>query len=403
MASERTYLDYNASAPLLPEARAAMVAALDLVGNPSSVHAEGRRLRGMIEVAREAIADLVGAKVSEIVFTSGATEANVSVLARSYDRAFRAGIEHDSVLAPIRASGAEVVELPVDADGVIDVAAARAAIETVAGLMPRSVLALQLANNESGVIQPVAEIASMARAAGIHVHCDAVQACGRIDVDVAALGVDTLAVSAHKLGGPRGIGALVVRDGFELPALITGGGQERRRRAGTEDVAAIVGFGVAAAVAQTRGLTEMARIAALRDRLEAEIQAITPDAVVLGGSAHRLANTSAIAVPGRPAEITLIKLDLAGIAVSSGSACSSGKVGRSHVLAAMGIEPDLARGMIRISLGPATTGADVDRFIAAWRRIHDTQRVAAGSANPTVTIHPKDMAGSVWAARGMGD
>ena len=380
----RTYLDWNATAPLVPAARAAMLAALDLVGNASSVHAEGRRARRLIEDAREQVAALVGARPSEVVFTSGGTEANNTLLAGGWDTIFVAGIEHDSVLAPARASGARIIDVPVGHDGVAEVAAIADRVLRGPGDLGRGLISLQYANNETGILQPVAATAAFARAHGLAMHTDAVQAVGRIAVDVAALGVDYLTLSAHKLGGPAGIGALVIRDGQSLPPLLVGGGQERRRRAGTENVAAIAGFGAAAAVATalvgSRARAHYPTCAALRDRLEREALAITPQAIVIGSGAPRLPNTTCLALPGRLAETLVIALDLAGIAVSAGAACSSGKVGASHVLAAMGLAPEIAGSAIRVSIGPTTTAADITRFLEAWRLIagrRDAQRAVA--------------------------
>src|SRR5262245_23845083 len=278
MTDARVYLDWNAGAPLRPEARAAMLAALDVTGNPSSPHAEGRRARAIVEDAREEVAALVGARPAEVVFTSGATEANNAVVGAGWQAVLLAEIEHESVLAPaqnLRRSGrTQLAALPVDACGVLDPASVtRSARATATG---HGLLSVQLANNETGVVQPVAAAAEAARPHGLSVHTDAVQAAGRIRLDLRALGVDYLSLAAHKLGGPKGIGALVVRDGAVLPAFIAGGGQERRRRAGTENVAAIAGFG-AAARAAVRDLetTAMERIRGLRDRLEAEVRAGT--------------------------------------------------------------------------------------------------------------------------------
>ena len=403
----RTYLDYNATAPLCPEAKAAMIAALECAGNPSSVHAEGRRARALVETAREQVAALVGAKPSEVVFTSGATEANAWALSPDFDTVFVSGIEHDSVLGnvgvlpPPRGEGSRVggipnasswdspppglphegggdrniVEIPAGPDGI-------ARIETVAAhvlsgkALGRAIVALQMANNETGVIQSVADLASFAREHGLSVHTDAVQAVGRIAIDFRELGVDTLALSAHKMGGPKGVGALVIRDGFELSPLIRGGGQERRRRAGTENVAAIAGFGAAAVVAVS-GLQDVGRIAALRDHLEASVRAASSGAIVIGANAPRLANTSLLALKGKSAENLIIKLDLAGISVSAGSACSSGKVGQSHVLTAMGLEPEIASSAIRVSLGPETTENDIAAFLAVWTTIAKQPALAA--------------------------
>jgi cysteine desulfurase len=366
MSGGRAYLDWNATAPLRPEARAALVAALDTAGNPSSPHAEGRRARAIVEDAREEVAALVGARPAEVVFTSGGTEANNAVLAGGWDTICLAGIEHDSVRAPARSSGARIVELPVDANGVVDAGALGARMEQPGGA--RALMSLQMANNETGVLQPVAQAAAVASARGLSVHTDAVQAAGRVAVDFRALGVDFLSLSAHKLGGPKGVGALVIREGAVLPPLLAGGGQERRRRAGTENVPAIAGFG-AAARAAARELAEMEPVRALRDRLEAEVREITPEARVLAAGAGRLPNTTSIALPGASAETLVIALDLAGVAVSAGAACSSGKVGASHVLQAMGVEPALARAAIRVSLGPGSTEADVAAFVEAWSHL----------------------------------
>lgn len=373
--SGRVYLDFNATAPLRPEAKTAMVAALDAVGNPSSVHAEGRKARSIIETARESVARLVGAKPSEIVFTSGASEANAWAMAQPWRTILTSGIEHDSVLAPARAASGTVVMLPVDCNGLVQVeeTVARVAKDVAGG---PAVLALQLANNETGVIQPVREAAELARAHGISVHSDAVQAAGRMEIDFASLGADTLAISAHKLGGPKGIGALVVRDHLDLVPLLRGGGQERRRRAGTENVAAIAGFG-AAAEAALRDLSRVAELAKLRDELEARVLSISPNAGIVGQGAPRLANTTALALPGKHAETLVIRLDLLGFAVSAGSACSSGKVGASHVLEAMGLGPEITASTIRISLGPTTTREDVAAFAEAWKTIVGASALAA--------------------------
>lgn len=379
MSSRRAYLDWNAGAPLRPEARAAVLAALDLVGNPSSPHTEGRQVRAIIEDAREEVAALVNAKAAEVVFTSGAAEANNAVIASAWPALLMAGIEHDSVLAPARnlarSGKVRVIDLDVDAHGRIepqDVASAAAE----AGADGAALLSLQLANNETGVVQPVARAAEAARSQGLAVHTDAVQAAGRMAVDFNALGVDYLSLSAHKIGGPKGIGALVIRDGATLPAFIVGGGQERRRRGGTENVPAIAGFG-AAARAAARDVEAIGRVRTLRDRVEAEALAITPSAVVIGASAERLPNTTNIGLPGSSAETLVIALDLAGVAVSAGAACSSGKVGASHVLEAMRLEAPLARAAIRVSLGWGSTEEDVQAFVAAWAHVTARRRAVA--------------------------
>jgi cysteine desulfurase len=372
-----------------------MLAALDLQGNASSVHAEGRRARAVVEDARECIAALVGAKPEEVVFTSGATEANNWVVRGGWERLLVGATEHDSVLAPARSSQCDVFELACDPGGLVAVDAITGGLPapqpSVAAphpdLLPTgrrgtggagSLVSIHLANAETGVVQPIAEVAEMARRSGYLVHCDAVQAVGRVAIDFGALGLDFMSVSAHKLGGPKGAGALVIRDGIELRPFLAGGGQERRRRSGTENVAAIAGFGAAASAALD-GLGDMDRVARLRDRLEAGVKAITADGVVIGSESPRLPNTSCIALAGADASTLLIQLDLAGIAVSAGSACSSGKIGGGHVLAAMGIESRLARGAIRVSLGPTTTEHDVERFIAAWEKIQQPRDRRIGS------------------------
>jgi len=376
MTVARTYLDHNASVPLSAEARAAMTAALDAGGNPSSVHAEGRAARGIIEAAREQVARLVNAKPSEVVFTSGATEANSWVMGGGWQAICVAGIEHDSVLAPARESGAKVIDLPVHATGVVDVAGSADQIAQAAPGTGRTLVSLMLANNETGVIQPVAEAAARAHEHGAVLHVDAVQAPGRIAVDFAALGADLLALSAHKMGGPRGVGALIIRDGTVLPAFVKGGGQERRRRGGTENVAGIAGFGAAAAaIARDKDVAE--RLAKLRTRLEDGVRRTTPGAVIVGADAERLANTSCIALPGKAAETLVIKLDLAGVAVSAGAACSSGKVGASHVLEAMGMPAEITRSAIRVSLGPHTSETDIAAFLAVWEKIAGDAALAA--------------------------
>jgi cysteine desulfurase len=379
MTLARTYLDHNASAPLKPEARAAMLAALDGPGNPSSVHAEGRAARAIVETGREQVAALVGCRPSEVVFTSSASEANAWVMAAGWDLIACSGIEHDSVLAPVRASGSELVDLPAASDGVVRVEALADRVLRGPAVPARALVSLQLANNETGVVQAVAETAAFARAHGLATHTDAVQAVGRMPVDFEALGVDFLSVSSHKLGGPKGVGALVIRDRIALGPLIAGGGQERRRRAGTENVAGIAGFGAAAAAARS-GPGAMARLGALRDRLEREAKAIAPATVVIGATGPRIANTTCIALPGAAAETLVIRLDLMGLAVSAGAACSSGKVGASHVLAAMGLEPALARSAIRVSLGWSTAERDIDVFLAAWAEITSAARTRSAVA-----------------------
>ena len=375
----RTYLDWNASAPLRPQAREVFHAALGLSGNPSSVHGEGRAARNAIEQAREQVAALAGADARNVIFTSGGTEANALALSpsvqtaddkRPFERLLVSAIEHPSVLAGGRFDPAKVEQVPVNADGAIDLMALARRLEALAG--QRVLVSLMAANNETGVIQPVREAADLVHRHGGMLHADAVQAAGRIALDIAALGADLLTLSAHKIGGAKGAGALIKRsEGIHFAdPLIRGGGQERGNRAGTENVAAIAAFGAAAAAMTANSATEIAHMARLRDRLESSLRTATPEAVIFGADAARLPNTTLVAIPGAKAETLVIAFDLDGVAVSSGSACSSGKVAPSHVLAAMGVEPALARGAIRVSTGPATTEAEIDRFLNVWQTLN---------------------------------
>jgi cysteine desulfurase len=367
--TDRIYFDWNATAPLRKEARAAALAAFDVNGNPSSVHGEGRAARRLIEHAREQVAALVGAQPRNVVFTSGGTEANMLALApaAARDRLLVSAIEHPSVLAGGRFPSGSVERLPVTGSGTLDLAALE---RRLAALGSRALVSLMLANNETGVVQPVPQAAQLVHAAGGVLHVDAVQAVGRIPCDINALGADLLTLSGHKIGAPKGIGALIGRTEFPLvDALIKGGGQERGLRAGTENVAGIAGFGAAAAAAREGFTTEAARMAALRDRLEAGLKAASPAVIIFGTESDRLPNTTLFAVPGMKAETAVIALDLEGVAVSAGAACSSGKVQPSHVLAAMGVPPHLARAGVRVSLGPSTTESEVDRFIEAWIKV----------------------------------
>jgi cysteine desulfurase len=368
----RTYLDWNATAPLRAEARSAMFAALDLVGNPSSVHAEGRAARRLVEDAREKVAALVGAQPREVYFTSGATEANNWVHRRTWRTVFYSRLEHPSVVAPVEAGDGERIAIAARRSGEIDLEALERELAVRASALAdapgQALLTLQTANNETGVVQPLADAVRLAKAHRVLVASDAVQAPGRIPVEFAGSGLAYLTLSAHKLGGPKGIGAVITRADAPLPPLLTGGGQERRHRAGTENVAAIAGFGAAAAEAM-RDLAEAGRVAQLRDRLEQHVLAVARGAIVIGRGAPRLPNTSCLAVEGRSAETVVTALDLAGIAVSAGSACSSGKVAASPVLAAMGLEPGVARSAIRVSIGTSTTEDDIAAFAAAFEAI----------------------------------
>jgi cysteine desulfurase len=366
--SQRSYLDYNATAPLRDEVRDAFAAALTLYGNPSSVHEEGRVARSAIEAARAKVAALVGARPEDVIFTSGGTEANALALAAQTGEAWHcyiSAVEHPSVLSGGRFYRETTTTLPVTRDGVADLEILAKELEKHHLEGWRSFVSLMAANNETGAIQPVAEASKIVHSTNGLLHTDAVQAAGRIKLDMTALGADMLTLSAHKIGGPKGIGALVLGNGASVQPLIKGGGQERRRRAGTENVAGIVGFGVAAELAAA-DLAKAGAIVMLRDELEKGASAVAPDAIVLSARVDRLPNTTCIAVPDAKAETLVIGLDLAGIAVSSGSACSSGKVEASHVLSAMGVPEELAQGAIRVSLGFATRRDDIERFLRAF-------------------------------------
>ncbi|HZB61780.1 MAG TPA: cysteine desulfurase family protein [Microvirga sp.] len=378
---QRTYLDHNATSPMRPEVASVVAHALQLPGNASSVHAEGRAARALVETAREKVAGLVGARAKNVIFTSGGTEASNLVLSPSFrrlkdsagaSRLLLGATEHPCGLNGHRFPPHAVGTIPVHADGVLDLDWLKAHLERAGG--ERVLVSVQLANNETGVLQPVAEIARLVREHGGFVHTDAVQAAGKVPVDVAELGVDVLTLSAHKFGGPKGIGAAILAsDQIEIgERLIRGGGQEKGFRAGTENVAGIAGFGAAADLALANLGAEAERLRALRDEAEAHVRRIAPEAIVMALGAERLPNTLAFAIPGLRAETALIAFDLEGIALSSGSACSSGKVKRSHVLDAMGVEPILAEGVLRVSLGWTTTKEDVIRFAEACERVVGT-------------------------------
>jgi cysteine desulfurase len=374
MPQAESYLDWNATAPLRPKAAAAMSEALDRWGNPSSVHRRGRAARQTIERAREAVAALLGdPDPSGVVFVSGGTEANhLALLGIGRDRVLVSAVEHDSVRYAV--SAAEII--PVGPDGIVSLDALDRLL--AADLRP-ALVSVMYANNETGVIQPVADIAAVARRHEAFFHCDAVQAAGKLALDTRAIGADLVTLSAHKIGGPPGVGALVVTGGVDVAPLLRGGGQERRRRAGTENLPGIVGF-AAAATAAVSEIAVYDRVAALRDELEARIAAIAPEAVVLGAAAPRLPNTSAIALPGIPAETQVVALDLDGVMVSAGAACSSGKVGPSHVLAAMRVDPEIAASTIRVSLGWSSDEAEIAHFLRAWTSLYRRRRGRAERA-----------------------
>jgi len=384
MTAQRVYLDYNASAPLLPQAREAMLSALALGANASSVHADGRAARRLVEQARRSVAALCGARAEHVVFTSGATEAANLLLSPEWrmgraplamSRLYVASTEHPCIVSGGRFAAENVTVLPVHPDGLLDrdaLSAALAGHDASAGL---PLVAVQLANNETGVIQPVAEIAAIVKAAGGVLVVDAVQAAGRVKLDISAACGDFFILSSHKIGGPQGAGAVVGLSDLMMPVpLLRGGGQEKGHRAGTENVAAIAGFGAAAEIAAA-GVAEADGLSSLRDRAEAAVSAVFPEAVIHGAASPRLANTLFFSIPGVKAETLQIALDLAGISTSAGSACSSGRVGPSHVLAAMGAGDNASA--LRVSLGHATAAEDVDRFAAALAAFAD--RLAGGN------------------------
>lgn len=373
MARDRVYLDWNATAPLRPEARAAMAAAWDLSGNPSSVHAEGRASRRLVEDARTVIAEAVGADPRNVVFTSGGTEANSLALTPGLgrnsgfpiNRLVVAAIEHASVLTGGRFPREAIETLGVTKSGVVDLNHLREILADG----PPALVSVMSANNETGALQPVAEAADIVHGAGGLLHVDAVQSFGKISFDLKEMKADLVSISAHKIGGPKGVGALALADGLNgLEASIRGGGQEQGRRAGTENVPGIAGFGAAVKAAMESLEGDMDRVANLRERLETGLRQ-TRGVFVFSETALRLPNTTLFTVPGLKAETAVIGFDLEGIAVSSGSACSSGRVQPSHVLEAMGFGPEPAKGAVRLSLGWSTTEADIDCCLEAWRKL----------------------------------
>lgn len=356
------YLDYNASSPVLPEVLDTVALALKTRGNPSSVHTDGRGARALVEEARESIGSLIGARAQSITFVSGGTEANASVIG-----GFKASnlscsvlgtsIEHPSVLAHISQEN----RVPADAKGLIDLSALNEVLEAQSSPF---LFCLMLANNETGAVQPVSEVSEMVHKYGGLVLCDAVQGLAKLALDVSALGADFYTFSAHKIGGPQGVGCVVSPKQIEFAPSLPGGGQERGKRSGTENVSGIAGFGAAARYAQSQG--DSYRGTEMRDRLEAALLEARPEAVIVAQESLRLPNTTNVAIPGVPSERQIIKLDLAGFSVSAGSACSSGKVEPSHVLVAMGLVPEICESAIRISTGPQTEWGELERFVSAW-------------------------------------
>jgi cysteine desulfurase len=373
--ADRVYLDWNATTPLRPEARQAMAAAWDMAGNPSSVHAEGRQARRLVEDARAAVAAAVGARPQDVVFASGGTEANALALTPGLRRSageparrlLVSAIEHPSVQSGGRFSPDAIGTIRVTGSGLVDLVHLRKLLSDG----PAALVSVMLANNETGALQPVGEAADLVHEAGGLLHVDAIQALGKIPFDLKSMKADLVTLSAHKVGGPKGVGALVLGEGVQgLEPLLRGGGQELGRRAGTENVAGIAAFGAAVAAAMAGLKGDAARLRGLQNRLENGLRQ-TPDMIVFSGDVPRLPNTTLFTVPGLRAETAVIGFDLGGIAVSSGSACSSGKVQPSHVLAAMGFDRELAQGAVRLSLGWSTSEEDIDLALEAWRKLAD--------------------------------
>ncbi|WP_440643023.1 cysteine desulfurase family protein [Bradyrhizobium sp. PUT101] len=372
----RVYLDWNATTPLRPEARAAILAAYDLIGNPSSVHAEGREARRRVEDARAVLAAAVGALPRNVVFTSAGTEANALALSPDLrepsgapvERLLVSAVEHASVLAGGRFPADKIGLIQVTRSGVVDLEDLRVRLKDG----PPALVSIMAANNETGALQPVAEAASIVHEAGGLLHVDAIQALAKFPFDIKSVGADLATFSAHKIGGPKGVGALVMAEGIAgLEPVLRGGGQELNRRAGTENVAGIAGFGAAVKAALQALPEDVKRMATLRDRLENGLHGIA-GATVFADDVERLPNTVLFTAPGMKAETAVIGFDLEGIAVSSGSACSSGKVQPSHVLSAMGYDPSVAQGAVRLSLGWSTEPDDINRALEAWRKLGNT-------------------------------
>lgn len=388
MREARIYMDWNATAPLLPAAREACLSALDLAGNPSSVHGEGRKIRALIENARRDVAALCGAQPASVTFNSGATEAANWVLTPDFrmgktplkiGHLYISAIEHPALREGGRFGKNDISEIAVTPAGTVDLAALEAALAAHDRQTGLPMVAVMLANNETGIVQPIAAVSHLVKAAGGILVVDAVQAAGRIPLSVEALGADFLIVSSHKIGGPKGAGALIGRGEILMPAaLIRGGGQEKGHRSGTENPAAIAGFGAAARAAVDGLEKRMAAVSALRDDLESTMVAAAPDVIIHGKSGPRLGNTTFFTLPGLKAETGQIAFDLEGVALSAGSACSSGKVGQSYVLSAMGHDP--GQGALRISIGSSTTQAEIDRCAAVFAKVAARRRLSGAAA-----------------------
>jgi cysteine desulfurase len=381
MAANRAYLDHNATSPLRPAARAAMAAALEAGGNASSIYAEGRAARARIETARSQIAHALGATPACVTFTSGATESNALALSptmeiggqsRSFGVLLVSAVEHPSIRSGGGFPADRVEFLAVNADGVIDLEALEAKLAMHRKAGRRALVSVMAANNETGALQPLAGISLAVHEAGGTLHSDAVQIAGKLQFDLEATGADLISISSHKVGGPQGAGALIVRnEDFRFPAMLRGGGQEGGRRAGTENVAAVAGFGAAIDEAETNLARETVRQRRLRDMIERGIREVAPETVILAERAERLPNTVSFAVAGIAAETAVIAFDLDGIALSAGAACSSGKVGVSETLKAMGVGPEIAKGAMRVSIGWDTNEDRISRFLEAWKRVYD--------------------------------
>ncbi|WP_299862829.1 cysteine desulfurase family protein [uncultured Hoeflea sp.] len=388
MASDRLYFDYNATAPLLPAARTAMIDALELAGNPSSVHAEGRAARAAVTRARSAVAALTDVPPAQVVFTSGATEAANHLLTPNYrmgrapvrvSRLLVSAVEHPAVLAGGRFAPDQVTVLPVDEQGRVDLDALADTLAVHDQATGQAMLALQLANNETGVIQPVRAASEIVKAHHGLMVVDAAQGAGRLPLKLEVLGADFMVLSGHKMGAAKGVGAIISAGEVLMPVpLVTGGGQEKGHRGGTENLTGIAGFGAAATEALS-ALGAVASVEALRDRMEAGMREAAPDVILHGSGAKRLCNTSFFSLPGLKAETAQIAFDMENVAVSAGSACSSGKIGESHVLEAMGA--DAALGAIRVSVGATVTAAEIDAFMQVFARINDRRLSRQGAQN----------------------
>jgi len=388
MAASRLYLDWNATAPLHPAAREAMLRALDLFGNPNSVHGEGRATRAAIEAARRQVATLVGADPAHVVFTSGATEAANMVLTPEFrmgrtplaiGHLYVSAIEHPALREGGRFAKAQVSEIPVTFDGIVDLVALETMLAAHDKALGLPMVAIMLANNETGILQPVEAAAEIVHAHGGIFVVDAVQAVGRVALDINVIGADFLIISSHKVGGPKGAGALISRGEILMPKpLIQGGGQEKGHRSGTENSLSVIGFGASAAAALAEFWPRNEAVLALRNRLEAGMRQSAPDVIIHGEDQPRVPNTSFFTLPSLKAETGQIAFDLEGVALSAGSACSAGKLGESHVLVAMGRDPQL--GALRISLGFGTQDEDIDRALVAFTKIAGRRKLVGVAA-----------------------